>query len=416
MPIPLPNLDDRRYADLVDEARALIPTYAPEWTNHNPSDPGITLLEVFAYLTELLIYRADRVGDAHRAAFLRLLNGPNWQPRPGTALDEQIRQTILDLRQPYRAVTAEDYERLAVAAAPAQVARARCLLRRNLAIDDPTIAAQDRPGHVSVIVVPFPAADGSVVQPGQALLDAVGQDLDSRRLLTTRVHVVGPRYLTIGVQVTLVLKPGVAPDQFLFRVDPGFQADLDAGHVPAGLPQAFQDAGQPIASWSAATVATLEEDTAWLLTIPAGAQLPGLPHFRDLQTYTLRKEQGPAGEAWEPTLNVYRDVVRTQAIRALRLFFDPISQEPGGAGWPFGRNVYVSEIYQVLDTIEGVDYASPIRRSSDGQSEELDEIVADPARRQPADGGKLSAVMARLDELVDAQIRGTDILIERADT
>jgi len=49
MPLTLPVLDDRSFDDLVAEARALIPALAPEWTNHNPSDPGITLIELFAW-------------------------------------------------------------------------------------------------------------------------------------------------------------------------------------------------------------------------------------------------------------------------------------------------------------------------------------------------------------------------------
>ena len=75
MPIQLPNLDDRTYDDLVAEGLHLIPTYAPEWTNYNPSDPGITLIELFAYITELLIYRLDRVTDENKLAFLKLING-----------------------------------------------------------------------------------------------------------------------------------------------------------------------------------------------------------------------------------------------------------------------------------------------------------------------------------------------------
>jgi hypothetical protein len=43
-----PNLDDRVWADIVDEARALIPKYAPQWTDHSYSDLGITLIELFA--------------------------------------------------------------------------------------------------------------------------------------------------------------------------------------------------------------------------------------------------------------------------------------------------------------------------------------------------------------------------------
>ena len=65
MPLNLPNLDDRDYNSLVQEALALIPAHAPEWTDHNPSDPGITLVELFAYLTEMLIYRVQPC-DGHK--------------------------------------------------------------------------------------------------------------------------------------------------------------------------------------------------------------------------------------------------------------------------------------------------------------------------------------------------------------
>src|SRR5262245_56140735 len=68
-----PNLDDRAWQDLVDEARSLIPKYAPDWTDHNPSDLGITLIELFAWLVEGLIYRLNRVPDKNYDAFLNLL-------------------------------------------------------------------------------------------------------------------------------------------------------------------------------------------------------------------------------------------------------------------------------------------------------------------------------------------------------
>jgi hypothetical protein len=68
-----PNLDDRTWQDLVDEMRKLIPVYAPQWTDHNPSDPGITIIEMFAMLVEGLIYRLNRVPDKHYIAFLNLL-------------------------------------------------------------------------------------------------------------------------------------------------------------------------------------------------------------------------------------------------------------------------------------------------------------------------------------------------------
>lgn len=76
MPLPLPRLDDRDFDQLVDEARNTLPLNAPAWTDHNASDPGITLLELFAYLTEIGLYRLDRVSPAQYRAFLRLLGFP----------------------------------------------------------------------------------------------------------------------------------------------------------------------------------------------------------------------------------------------------------------------------------------------------------------------------------------------------
>src|SRR5215471_12526326 len=82
MKIPLPNLDDRRWSDLVDEGRSLIPVYAPDWTDHNIHDPGITLMELFAWIGEMDIYELDRVTDLHKRKFLELVG---IKPRPARA-------------------------------------------------------------------------------------------------------------------------------------------------------------------------------------------------------------------------------------------------------------------------------------------------------------------------------------------
>ena len=82
MPLPLPNLDTRRWTDLVDEGRALIPRYAPEWTDHNTHDPGITLVDLFAWLAEMSIYRLNQVPERHQRKFLELVG---FVPRPPQA-------------------------------------------------------------------------------------------------------------------------------------------------------------------------------------------------------------------------------------------------------------------------------------------------------------------------------------------
>ena len=76
MPLTIPTLDDRRYQDLLDEALARIPVHNPEWTNFNRSDPGVTLIEVFAFLTESLLYRCNQIPERNRRKFLSLLGIP----------------------------------------------------------------------------------------------------------------------------------------------------------------------------------------------------------------------------------------------------------------------------------------------------------------------------------------------------
>ena len=82
MPVPLPVLDRRTWPELVSEARSLLPRYAPDWTDYNYHDAGITLVELFAWLSEMLLFRADRVPPAELRAFLRWLD---IEPLPAQA-------------------------------------------------------------------------------------------------------------------------------------------------------------------------------------------------------------------------------------------------------------------------------------------------------------------------------------------
>jgi hypothetical protein len=76
MPITIPSIDDRRYEDLRAEALARIPVHTPEWTNFNRGDPGVTLIELFAFLTEAILYRANQIPERNRRKFLQLLRIP----------------------------------------------------------------------------------------------------------------------------------------------------------------------------------------------------------------------------------------------------------------------------------------------------------------------------------------------------
>ena len=67
MPLTDLNLDDRTFEQLYQELRRRIPAYTPEWTDHNDSDPGITLLQMFAWLSEIVIYRLNRVPEKNHS-------------------------------------------------------------------------------------------------------------------------------------------------------------------------------------------------------------------------------------------------------------------------------------------------------------------------------------------------------------
>lgn len=334
MPIPLPDLDDRSYADLLDEARALLPSLAPEWTNHNPSDPGVALVELFAWLAEMLVWRANQIPDANLRAFLKLLNGPGWRGRGG--LHAQVRATLAKVREGYRAVTPGDYERLATTAfnvwlaaarvreaagrplaewyrvtglsrGPgglprdvAPIARARCVPRRGLNAGSEAERARDRPGEVSVLVLPAchhgPATGARDDRPppflsgaappraSDATRAALWGFLEERRLLATRVHVVAPAYVPVRLEVVVVRRPDAhdpAPP-----AEPGAWAAVPAADVRRGV---------------------LEAAAAWL---------------------------------------------------------DPLVGGLDARGWPFGRDVHLSDLYPLLAGVQGVDFVAELRLSS----------------------------------------------------
>ena len=75
MSLPTINLDDRTYQQILDEALARVPVHNPEWTNFNDSDPGVTILQLFAFMTESIIYRANRIPERNRLKLWKVVQG-----------------------------------------------------------------------------------------------------------------------------------------------------------------------------------------------------------------------------------------------------------------------------------------------------------------------------------------------------
>jgi baseplate J-like protein len=288
MPIELPNLDDRSFADLVEEGKRLIPGFAPAWTDHNASDPGITFVELFASVAEMLMYRVNRISEPSKRAFVQLL-APDSTPTPGWTVDQEISAAVKALRVEERAVTASDFERLALQVP--DVARAHCLPRRNLAARE-NAASTEALGHVSLIVICRQGLD-LAAESAELVIRRVQKHLRDRCLIASQLHVVLPARLTVAVNLTL----RIHPDQL-------------------------------------------------------------------------------------------KEVVDQRALAALQVFFDPLSGGTDGKGWPVGAPIYRSQIYALMDQVEGVDYVDLSQATDDLF------VVGSPAKSRQIDANGSSRNLA----------------------
>lgn len=93
----IPQIDDRRFEDILAEVRTRIARYTPEWTpvwtDVNDSDPGITLAQLFAWLSELLIYRMNKVPELNYIKFLQLIG---IELKPAEPAQAEITFPVLD--------------------------------------------------------------------------------------------------------------------------------------------------------------------------------------------------------------------------------------------------------------------------------------------------------------------------------
>jgi hypothetical protein len=297
MPLPQPNLDDLTYADLVEEARSLIPGLAPEWTDHNPTDPGIVLIELLAWLTEITLYRVNRVPEANYRTFLALLREDNSGVE-NVDLRLAIQDTVLQLRSRYRTITTDDFIQVIVQDWPHSpeiqaladtlersphtltIERVKCLSNTDLTNNFEI----ERPGHISLLVVPKRQGQDPHPMPSSDLLGALESFVKPRCLLATYPHVVAPDYKSVSITASLMLMNDTPSAAF-----------------------------------------------------PSRAEV------------------------------------------ALMQFFDPLVGGPDGQGWPFGRGVYASDVFQMLDQVPGVDYVSSVEiRYPTTSSNPVAEVLLSP--------------------------------------
>ncbi|MCA9636755.1 MAG: baseplate J/gp47 family protein [Myxococcales bacterium] len=208
----LPGVPEIRYDDLVSEARSRIPALAPDWTDHGPADTGIAVIELLAWVTEIIGYRAGRETDAMTRAFLELLAGAGAGGEGD--IEATLQSTLEALWTRYRAATAADFVHLAKDEFPAspegQALGAGAELEQVVCLADRNVDAKTKralaPGHVSVVIIPRDRVIASKAQLG-----ALQAFFEPRRLLTAQVHVAAVAKVYVPVLTDVYLDEGAVP-------------------------------------------------------------------------------------------------------------------------------------------------------------------------------------------------------------
>jgi hypothetical protein len=253
-----PNLDDRTWQEIVDQARALIPTYAPQWTDHNPSDPGITLIELFAFLVEGLIYRLNRVPEKMMIEFFNLIGITRDPATPAsTWLVFRLAPDAppLELPPAYQAATQQTPETDAVVfecdephtLLPVNLAQALCLYRARedgkRRFRDITTLITDAPlsGFIEDI--------GGAHMADAPIIIALGFDARSADEMQLRLRLSRP-FGTGKAQIVWQFSRGVeAPDQWagLSILEDGTEGLQKSGRVRFSAPPDWS--GQSPGDW-----------------------------------------------------------------------------------------------------------------------------------------------------------------------
>lgn len=269
MTVDPPRLDDLDFDQIVAEATARIPVHNPEWTHHSESDPGITLLQLFAFVGESILYRANRVPERNRRAFLRLLG---LAPRP--AMPARGIVTFDSTRSAERAMVLPRDTEVRAGAVPFRTERAIDVLPVSAVVCAKTAASA--------------AMDATERARYLAMYEDYGVDATDVALYdTTRLEVPagGATYRPVEVAETLDQSLWVA----LLAESPeavGDVRDLIAGRtITLGVMPAVEDASRVLAPRS-----TRREGDAPRLTVSVPVpQVFGefddkRPRYRDLAT------------------------------------------------------------------------------------------------------------------------------------
>lgn len=333
MPLPNPILDDRSFVQLRDELIRRIPVYNREWSDHNPSDPGITLIELFAYLGETLLFRFNQIPEATKLEFLRLLQVPLRAPQPAKALlrmQTELAATVLVAPGSVARAGAIDFELQTETRVLPLHAVALC--KSAAPLPDPE-AEPERFGELQAVIDALDGLDSdeevATYDPIMVDVDGVGAPVDFGEavdgsiwialLAAGKLDPIAVRDALVGhAAAPLLLNLGFVPD---LAAPPPDEVDACTGTSTSASGQAIEwqistgrlDAqGQPIyARLEVAGDATggLEREGVVRLQLPR--------HAEDMGTFTIAPELVGARD-FPPALDDELDATLICWVRAFR--------------------------------------------------------------------------------------------------
>lgn len=252
MPIQLPNLDTKTYQEISDEMIASIPKYTDRWTNHNPSDPGIAILELLSWIAETAFYRINRIPDDSYIEFLRLVAGASGADDVEHLLkvpyldkshkkilkflkkiEEGNKKSTAEIKAAavqflmshYRAVTEDDFRQLAIEATANEMEGHHAKVKRTIVYKSS--------GEEKVEIIIVSDSEGSY----NDLITLVKDYLHPRKLIGTKIEVKQPVYTDVSIDIKVVCHHYAIPkkveenikDRILKHLDPFVGGDEETG-------------------------------------------------------------------------------------------------------------------------------------------------------------------------------------------
>jgi len=282
MALDVPNLDTRTFDQLVAEARRRIIRYTPDWTDFNPSDPGMTLVELFAWLTDITLYELNRVPDLTYIKFLDLLG---LRLRAATPAVAELTFTPTALATGVVVPARSQVSAPGPGDSPLifETDQALTLIPYPLShrvVDDGTVFTAVNPG------VPFRPL-GWIPQPGNALYLGFAPDPTAQPGSTGqfpsqfRMLVTLPAAASAGLpqQAGKSVRPPLPPVSVVWEYLPGQDAprwarlNVDADDSAAFTAQGYVTVAGP-ATITPATAADVDEPMYWLRARLASGRYP----------------------------------------------------------------------------------------------------------------------------------------------